>query len=190
MKAIKEEFKKIHMENEIWKDIAGYEGLYQISSFGNVKSLLRTVDRGVSGLLVIKEKILKVGLDNAGYYHVSLCKNNKGVTLKIHRLVAINFIENKLNVDEVNHIDRNKLNNNISNLEWVSKRENCTHREINKNWTSNYVGVHKSSGRNKWTAAIRVNNKVIRLGNYSTELEAYNRRCNYEKENNILNKYL
>lgn len=91
---------------EIWKDIKGFEGLYQVSSYGNVRSYYRG------------GRILKPKKDKDGYLEVCLRKNNKSKYFKIHRLVAFVFIENTDNLPQVNHIDENKMNNNINNLEW------------------------------------------------------------------------
>lgn len=100
---------------EIFKDIKGYEGYYQISNLGNVKSLKYNKN------LILKKELSK------GYYRFNLCLNNKTKHFLAHRLVAINFIDNKLDLPCVNHIDGNKLNNNSSNLEWCSHSENEIH---------------------------------------------------------------
>jgi len=105
--------------NEIWKDIAGYEGLYQVSNLGRIKSLPRN---GTINL----ERFIKPRVDS-GYERVWLSKNNKTKPLKISRLVAMAFISNTYNKPEVNHIDGNKLNNCVVNLEWVTKSENIKH---------------------------------------------------------------
>lgn len=103
---------------EIWKDIKGYEGLYQISNFGNVKTFKR---QGTD------ERILKSKEDGCGYLRVRLLKNYKYRIKYISRLVAIYFLDNPENKSEVNHIDGNKQNNNILNLEWVTHKENIQH---------------------------------------------------------------
>lgn len=111
---------------EIWKDVKGFEGLYQVSNFGNVKSAERFVNHSKGGLQKRKSYILKPKI-NKGYCHVYLCKESKHTTLKVHRLVALHFIDNPDNKPEVNHIDGNKLNNNVWNLEWCTKSENGLH---------------------------------------------------------------
>ncbi|WNO24238.1 endonuclease [Enterococcus phage SSMH01] len=101
---------------EEWKDIKGYEGLYQVSNFGRVKSKHRG-----------SERILKAGTTRLGYLNVCLCKNNQIKNFKVHRLVAKAFILNPDNKPEVNHIDEDKTNNIVSNLEWCTRKENINH---------------------------------------------------------------
>ena len=101
--------------SEIWKPIADYEGLYEISTLGNVRSVYRY------------KKVLKPMLSNTGYYRVDLFKDKKRRQFSVHRLVANAFIDHSIDKNVVNHIDENKLNNNVNNLEWVTNRENCLH---------------------------------------------------------------
>lgn len=104
---------------EIWKDIPNYEGLYQISNFGNVKSLKRKV-KNKNGYRDIKEKILHNYINKNGYYAVTLRKNCNIEVKLIHRLIAEMFIPNPNNYPCINHKDGNKSNNSINNLEWCS----------------------------------------------------------------------
>ena len=113
---------------ELWKDIDGYEGLYQISNLGNVKSVQRIVTRGTN-FIPINERILKTG-DNDGYKYVSLSKSGKSKTVWIHRLVAIAFIPNPNKLPCVNHIDENTHNNCVTNLEWCTHSYNNSYNEI------------------------------------------------------------
>ena len=109
---------------EIWKDIADYEGLYQVSSLGRVKSL--------GNYKSSKEKILKLKSNKKGYLCVNLYKEGKSKHLKVHRLVAKAFIPNLENKPQVNHKDEDKTNNKVENLEWMTCRENNnygTHNE-------------------------------------------------------------
>jgi hypothetical protein len=123
------------MENniiEIFKDIPGYEGKYQASNLGKIKSLGNNAKRS--------EKILKASLEGSGYEFVNLYKNTERTSLKIHRLVAITFISNPENKKTVNHINGNKLDNNVNNLEWSTYSENLRHAfKIGLN-----SGIHKS----------------------------------------------
>lgn len=111
---------------EIWKDIKDYEGLYQVSNLGRVKSLSKTLWNGV-GYFESKERILVPGKDKDGYLQVGLYKNKKRKSFKIHRLVGQHFILNEENKPEINHKDGDKQNNNVNNLEWVTSSENSTH---------------------------------------------------------------
>jgi hypothetical protein len=110
----------------MWKDIVGFEGYYQISDDGVVKSLERTV-KTKTGIRTYGERILKQEICNSGYCRVTLAKEGEKHRELVHRLVAIHFIENPLNKREVNHIDGNKRNNNVSNLEWATSSENQSH---------------------------------------------------------------
>lgn len=114
---------------EIWKDISGYEGLYQISNHGRVKSLARRI-RNHSKNRLSKEIILKWynnGRGKIGYVNYMLCKNSKYKNMSGHRLVAIAFIPNPENKPFVNHKNGNTLDNHVSNLEWVTCSENNFH---------------------------------------------------------------
>jgi len=119
------------MKSEIWKDIKNYEGYYQISNKGRVKSLNRIVPHSYSGKLTLPEKILKLHKKSNGYYTVSLCKNTrKGIRFYVHRLIAEAFIPNPQNYIEINHIDGNGYNNSLSNLEWCTHSYNMNHAVI------------------------------------------------------------
>lgn len=111
---------------EIWKNIEFYESYYQVSNLGNVKSLPRIVPFRNS-YRIIKEKLLKVRKEKNGYQIVSFYINGVEIKKKVHRLVAEAFIKNKKNKPQVNHIDGNKMNNAIDNLEWVTAKENVIH---------------------------------------------------------------
>ena len=110
---------------EIWNDIQGYEGLYQVSNFGRVKSLPKKHDISMGkGYYITKERILQPGEDKDGYLQVGLRKNKKTRMRKIHRLVAETFIPNLNNLPQVNHKDENKQNNDVINLEWCNNSYN------------------------------------------------------------------
>lgn len=111
---------------EEWKDVVGYEGYYQVSNLGNVRSIDRIVD-GLNGRRFFKGITLKQNKDNYGYCIVSLYKERKPKTCKVHRLVADAFIENVNDKSTINHIDGNKENNSVENLEWLTQEENFQH---------------------------------------------------------------
>lgn len=156
---------------EIYKDIPNYEGFYQVSNLGNVKSLERTV-KYWRGKRTIKEKALKSAREGNGYLFVSLSKNNKSRSIKIHKLVASAFLGHTskgYNGLIVDHIDNNKLNNKLENLQLITARENCSK---DKKGSSKYTGVSWNKHRNKWIAHITINNKQKHLGYFTDELEA------------------
>ena len=112
---------------ELWKDIEGYEGLYQVSNTGKVKRVKHIDTKCRQGYRVFKERMLKPISNERGYLYVKLSKNNKEKTFKIHRLVAQAFISNPNNYPQVNHKDEVKTNNNITNLEWCDNKYNCNY---------------------------------------------------------------
>lgn len=101
------------MTNEIWKDVVGYEGLYQASNLGSIRNC--------------KGRIRSAFDDGHGYLSLSLYKNGHGQNLKVHRIIASAFIDNPELKATVNHIDGDKKNNNVNNLEWASYSENHKH---------------------------------------------------------------
>ena len=144
---------------EIWRDIPGYEGLYKVSDSGNVLSVRRN-------------RLLKPGLAQ-GYKSVVLCDNKKRSTKKVHKLVAITFLNHTpcgmtLVVD---HIDGDKENNKLSNLQIISHRGNIQKAD-RKNKSSKFTGVTYHKGRKMYRAYIDVSKKNIHLGFYDNEIEA------------------
>lgn len=114
---------------EIWKDIKDYEGLYQVSNLGRVKSLktYKYTKKTNSCKEILRIRILRSALEKSGYKIVVLTKNKIRTTKKVHRLVAETFISNPNNYKCVNHIDGNKLNNSVNNLEWITNSNNTIH---------------------------------------------------------------
>lgn len=112
---------------EMWKDIEGYEDLYQISSYGRIKSKDRIIQCSNNRNRRKYGQILKPFISRSGYYAITLWNNKKFKLNYIHRLVASAFLENTYNKEQVNHIDGNKFNNRIDNLEWATRSENQKH---------------------------------------------------------------
>lgn len=148
---------------ETWRSIKGYEEHYKVSSLGRVKSIKFG-----------KDKLLKPGLNSNGYYIVVLCVGGVLKTNKVHQLVAEAFLNHtRCNHESVvNHIDINRKNNVLSNLEIVSMRENSNRKHLLS--SSKYTGVGWDKDRNKWKAQIRINGKSKNLGCYVNEIDASN----------------
>lgn len=168
------------MTNEIWKTIRDYEGYYEVSSLGNVKSLGNTKTS-------FKEVILKPHIPKDGYPSVLLSKKSKRKNNRIHKLVAMAFLgESKMHV---NHIDGNKLNNKVDNLELVSHRENNCHNKINIQKTSKYIGVYWEPVRGKFVSSIKIQGKSKSLGRFDDEYKAHLAYVNALNKYGIQNKY-
>ncbi len=114
-------------KEEIWQDIAGFEGVYQVSNFGKVRSLDRMIPRCNSAPYFLKGRTLKAGVNPNGYAFVCLRNRELIKLVRIHRLVAETFIANPHEYPVVNHKDENKLNNNVGNLEWCTYSYNTTY---------------------------------------------------------------
>lgn len=111
---------------EEWRDIKGFEGLYQVSNLGNVKSIPRKIWNG-KGFFLSKEKLVKQVLNHKGYQMVQLWNSNHFKSIAVHRLVSEAFIPNPANLPQVNHKDEDKKNNKISNLEWCTGKYNINY---------------------------------------------------------------
>lgn len=156
---------------EIWKDIPDYEGLYQVSNYGNVKSLSRKVSNGIN-YKFSKGKIIKQLINSSHYLYVFLHKNKVRKKYKIHQLVAMSFLNHIPygNILVVDHIDNSKLNNRLDNLQIITQRENVTKGKQARE--SKYVGVDFQKRTNNYRARIIIENKRIYLGCFANELEA------------------
>lgn len=156
---------------EVFKDIPKYEGVYQVSDLGKIKSLKREVWNG-RAYHVLKQKILKPTFDKNGYCQVNLYKNLKSRTFKIHQLVAIVFLNHKPNKHNlvVDHKNNIIIDNQVDNLQLITQRENLS--KDKKGYTSKYIGVSWFKRDKKWVSSIRVNGKSKYLGLFDSDIEA------------------
>lgn len=114
--------------SEVWKDIPGFEDFYQVSNIGRVRSVDRVVTFSDGRVRKYKGNVLKLCIGNGGYEQVRLCNGGRCNTKSVHRLVLETF-KPHVNMDnlDVNHMDGNKLNNHLTNLEWLTRRDNILH---------------------------------------------------------------
>lgn len=133
--------------NIVWKDIPGYEGIYSISSNGLVKSYDRTILQKNGAYRSFKGQTMKHFLDDFGYPRIALAKNSSYRKFKVHRLVAMAFIPNPENKPCVNHIDHNRLNSNVENLEWCTVKENVDHCRKAGRWFTQPSGFNAKLGK-------------------------------------------
>ena len=152
------------MKNEEWRDVVGYEGRYQVSSMGRVKSLERKIPHWRGGERIQKERILKPFVVG-GYLRVGLSVDGKLKRLRVHRLVCEAFHENPENKPEVNHINEDKTDNRAVNLEWCTAKENCNHGSRNERVAkaqSKPVGQYTRDGElvKIWPSTIEVQRKT------------------------------
>lgn len=151
---------------EEWKDIPGYEGLYQVSDQGKVKSLSRRKAHGA----LYPERILRDAKSNSGYMRVVLCKESKTTNKSVHRLVAEAFIgESRLEVD---HINGDKTDNRLINLRYATTRQNQHYYRHGKPCSSKYIGVSENKNKGTWMAKISIDGKEKYLGTFSNEIDA------------------
>jgi len=170
-------------EPEVWKDIPGYEGLYQVSSWGNVKVLDRFRNQNMGNFkrsIFFSSRLLKPGCDKSGYLRVVFSVNSKRIIYKVHRLVAFVFYGYE---GIINHIDENKSNNYYKNLEQVNTRENVSYSLRKK------IGVCYHKAADKWMASFWYQNRNVYLGLFITEEEAHQAYLNALKEHCLENKY-
>lgn len=151
--------------SEIWRDIPNYEGLYQVSDLGRVKSL-NYRNTGIEG-------IMKPKVSSSNYYDVNLYKYGKSKTHQVHQLVAIAFLGHtpcglKLVVD---HINDNQLDNRVENLQIVTQRFNAN--KTQGRYSSQYKGVTWDKTNNKWKSRIEINRNPIFLGYFIDEYQAH-----------------
>jgi len=159
-------------QKEIWKDIPNYEGYYQVSNLGRVKSLKRFIKAKNNSLKLTHDRIIRPGISR-GYSKVILCIDKKRKSFTVHQLVVITFLNHKpLGMKKVvNHINFKKSDNRVENLEIITQRENANRKHLNS--TSKYVGVYFSKEKNRWKSQIVINKKTISLGSFKKEIDAH-----------------
>ena len=152
--------------SEVWKDIAGYEGVYKVSDKGNVRSVDRVDFRGRK-----RDGItLKPRYDKDGYLRVTLYKNGKGKNKSVHRLVLETFVPNLNNYPDANHRDEDKTNNELSNLEWCTRKQNVNHgtrnKKISQKLSKKVKGVNVETGESiEFNSTREAGNKGYWYGN-------------------------
>lgn len=177
-------------DKPIWKDIDGFDGAYQVNQYGEVRSFKngRHGTRDEVKLLTIRKWTNKT--DNNIRWNVSLSSSTRpNKNYYIHRLVAETFILNTRKVSDVDHIDGNPSNNHVSNIRWVSKRENHHNMKRQYNNISGHKGVRFREDRNRWTANWEENGRT-KFKMFKTIEEAIDHRCkmvelHYSKEHYI-----
>lgn len=159
---------------EIWKDIEGYEGYFQISNFGKVKSVQRIIwiEGKKPRYKNIRERILKTWKNNSGYEMVALYINGIKKDRTVHRLVARAFIPNENKLPDVNHKNGLKFDNCVENLEWITKGNNEKHKR--QKIQNKKRGVRWHTIAKKWVAEIGVCGKYYYLGLFVDKEAAYN----------------
>ena len=159
---------------EEFRQIKNFEN-YEISNKGNV-------------INKITNKILKSHVDTSGYYIVKLSKNNMKKTFRLHRLIAIAFVDNPENKQCVDHINNNRIDNSIDNLRWATKQENSQNQKLSIKNTSGFKGVTFCKDRNKWMAFITIDGILINLGRYDTIEDAKEARI--KKAHEVFGVYI
>lgn len=159
---------------EIWKSIKNYEGQYQVSNFGNIKSLLNNKHNKI-------EKIMKQYKTNCGYMQIMLCNNKEKHQFLVHRLVAQAFILNLKDKPQVNHINGIKTDNRVENLEWVTHQENIIHAYKVLNRKSSFIGKVLYGNKN------HNSKKIIQYNNKGEEIERFKAISYACKKYNISN---
>lgn len=158
---------------EEWVDITGYEGFYQVSNLGRVKTLSRTIVNKFNSYKS-KEKLKKLTISSDGRYsQVTLCKEKKVKTFQIHKLVAIAFLNHKPNGHfiVIDHINNVQTDNRVENLQIISQRENCS--KDKSGYSSMYTGVYYDKSAKSYISRIRVGGEKKYLGCFRTEIEAH-----------------
>lgn len=167
-------------KKEVWKDVVGYEGLYQVSNLGRVKSMDRLINGRYAGHKTkAKGKLLKTFINKTGYVRVALSINQKVNKFSVHRLVAQAFIPNQDNKPQVNHKDEIPYHNNIDNLEWVTAKENSNYgtrkEKISKSMSKPVISVSEG-GLMRWFKSATEAANILNVKNKNITNVLYGRR--------------
>lgn len=174
------------MQKEIWKDVPGYEGSYQVSNLGRVKGLDRKIRHPRNTFRIKKGQHMKQVTNRNGYKTLRLSLYGKTKTFTVHQLVAMAFLNHKpdgTNKIVVDHLNNIRKDNRLENLQLINNRENCS-KDL-KNGTSKYIGVSWDKQKNKWRSVIKINGRQSFIGRFKCELAA---AAAYQKELIKLNK--
>ena len=167
----------IDKENEIWKDVPGYEGYYKVSNLGRVRGLNRVVPYKSGASKLLKGRVLNPTMRN-GYKQVNLARKGRKKAFRISQLVAMVFLGHKPDGHKlvVDHMNGNKLDNRVENLRIVTNRANVStcFRTDNGTLSSEYVGVHWDINSLKWRSSIYYDGIRINLGSFDNEIDASN----------------
>jgi hypothetical protein len=179
----------INLENEEWRTVVGYEGYYEVSNYGRVKSLsrIKTIHKGT---FVSKEHLLKLKTEKNDNVRVMLQREGIRKTYMVHRLVGFAFIPNPNGLPEINHINRDRTCNLLDNLEWVTKQENMTHCYLKVDKKSSHVGVYFDERYGKWHTCILISEKKRKyLGLFAKEEDGIKAYHEAMIKYGVVNKY-
>ena len=162
----------ISLPNEEWRDVVGYEGYYMVSNLGRVCSLARLVKNRYSTKFTTQRILAQTKRKCQGNYtllEVKLCKDNVAKTITAHKIIATAFLPNPNNLTEIDHIDTNPQNNIVSNLRWVSRKENC-----NNPLTLLHIGQSKKGNKSSSKPIVQMrNDRVVKIFKSATEAGRY-----------------
>jgi len=161
------------MSNEEWRCVAEYEGLYEVSNLGRIRSLDHTTVDTKNIERSFKGRVLSLSTDSHGYNIKTLYLNGERCAFRLHRLIAQAFISNPNDLPYIDHVDGNKENNNINNLEWVTAQENTERYHSKIESSSKYNKVSFSPSHKKWIAQLLVDGKSIHIGSFDSEDDAH-----------------